>query len=99
MADERNLPETIATLNEAIDILGALKSGSLGKLLSNRLEREAEGCDYACGCNQSMCGCRGSVKAREMEAINFTEFMAIREARLAELKREVEALNVPSELK
>jgi hypothetical protein len=99
MADERILSEKIATLNEALDILGALKSGSLGKLLSGNVARPAEDCDYRCGCNQSMCGCRGSVSAREMETVSFPEFMAIREARLAELKREVEALNVPHELK
>lgn len=96
MADELNTQPTAAALNEVVDLLSALKSSSLGKLIGRSA---AGGCDYDCSCNQSMCGCRGSVKAVFMDTVSFPEFMAMREERLAELKRAMQALEVPKDLR
>jgi hypothetical protein len=99
MPEERQLAGSVATLNEAIDVINALKSGGLGALLGGLGPSRVSSCDYDCGCNQSMCGCRGSVKSSVMDTISFPEFLAIREARLAELKAAIEALSLPSALK
>ena|SRR5258705_12286289 len=99
MADEKDIPAMMATLNEAMDVLGALKSGGLGRLIGNGVNPRAGGCDYLCDCNQSMCGCRGTVKSSAMDTISFPEFLKIREERLVELKREVQALDVPGNMK
>jgi hypothetical protein len=100
MAEEKDTAAMMATLNETIDILNALKSGGLGRLIGGaRGAAATDGCQYDCGCNQSMCGCRGSIKSSVMDTVSFPEFMKIREERLAELKREMQQLDVPEQIR
>jgi hypothetical protein len=98
MADERDLAALVAKLNEAADVLSALRSGRLATVLG-RGGNPLAGCDYHCGCNDSFCRCNGSVKSSAMDTVSFPEFMAMREARLAELRREIESLQIPTGLK
>jgi hypothetical protein len=97
MPEQRDLASLVARLNEAADVLSALRSGQLGALLGRRSGVNA-GCDYHCTCNDSFCRCNGAVKSSGMDTVTFPEFLAMREARLAELRREIEALRIPADL-
>ena len=95
MADRPEIEALLARLNEASDILGALRAGGLGALLKGG---NVAGCDYHCNCNDSFCRCNGGVKSQVFDTISYPEFLAMREARLEELRREIQALEPPKDL-
>ena len=92
MADQKAVTNLLAKLNEVADLVSALRGGNLGAVLKGS---PVAGCDYHCGCNDSYCRCNGSVKSQGMDAVSFPEFLKIREERLAELRREMQALDIP----
>jgi hypothetical protein len=98
MPDDR-MPPNMATLNEVIDLLGALKAGNLGRLIAGGTGARYGTCETDCSCNFSMCGCRGLIQSTGRVTINFHDFMKLREERLAELKREMQSLEIPPDLK
>lgn len=100
MADERIPSELIAKLNDVSMLLDALKSGDFAKIVAGKGGvSPLAGCDYLCDCNHSYCGCRGSVSKQDFDMVSFPEFMKLREVRLAELKQQIESLDVPNTIR
>lgn len=97
MSETEEPKPAIAKLNEAVDVLSALTSNQIAELLQ-RINL-AKDCDYDCGCNESMCGCRGSVCPNVGSRLSYPEFLAFRETRMAELRRELESLEAPKAAK
>ena len=93
MAENEEAKVLVARLNQIVDVLGSLRSDRISQLL-NPSARLNNNCDYDCGCNQSMCGCRGSVCGAK-GSISWVEFEELREAKIAELRQELQRLEPP----
>ena len=97
MAEEFQSGRLLVQLNDVKDLVSALRSGGLADLLKG-IGSGLEKCDYDCGCNQSMCGCRGSISKAGLDEISYPEFLAMRERRLADLREQIEQLSAPKDL-
>jgi hypothetical protein len=94
MAAERG-PErpSMVSLNEVIDLLGTLSSGTLGQALAPSAPRK---CQTNCDCNVRYCACHGAVFSVVQEtAMSFQDYLTLREQRMAELRMQLQGLEVP----
>jgi hypothetical protein len=87
MAEQARQTGTVS-LNEIVDILGALRSGNLSTVIGGLAAHPD--CDVRCGCNSVDCECRGSVSSTFIDEVSFPELQALRAERIATLRRQLE---------
>lgn len=101
MAEEGQSGPRVVSLNEVVELLGALSSSQLKGVLTRGFEDPqtlAAGCTGLCDCHGRYCACYGNVSSVAQERMSFPEFMQLREGRIQELREELAALEVPKEL-
>jgi hypothetical protein len=80
-------PQSVA-LNDVADLIRLLRDGGLRDLLSESLITRSCGTD--CTCNDSKCGCRGTVVAVAEEALSPLELEELKQKRIRELRRQIQ---------
>ena len=87
MADEAS---QVVSINDVLELVSRIQSrGGLSRALG---ASPVAGCDYDCSCNHSMCGCRGSVSAHELDLVSLPEFERLRANRIKELRAQLSEL-------
>ena len=81
---------SMVSLNDIVGLLRQFSRENLGTLTDPG--RLAD-CDGRCGCVGGNCECRGGVfSASRLDLISYPELQALRQARVADLKEQLEAL-------
>ena len=89
----------LAQLNEVSSMLRQITSGQLKDILGGGGALQAVGCTGNCDCRGGYCGCNASVTAYERFGnVSFPEFLEMREARMRELKAELNSLEAPKSI-
>jgi hypothetical protein len=80
-------PRPVA-LNDVADLIRLLKDGNLAEVL--RESGIAGDCGTRCGCNDRMCGCRGSVQKLADEELTPSELEFLKKKRIRELRQQIQ---------
>jgi hypothetical protein len=80
--------QSVVALNDTVDLVRLLTEGSLFRVL-NQSRTLAASCGTDCTCNDSMCTCRHSRVAAEMERMSPSELESLRIERIEELRRQL----------
>lgn len=105
MSDGESHEKKVVPLNEVIDLIEALTSGRLKSLLGRSSESECtEKCGVDCACHISDCDCHvrhckchGVVTGTTGEFLSVEEFLQLREARISDLRRQLQSLELPAD--
>lgn len=106
MSDGEDFGKKVVPLNEVIDLIEAITSGRLKTLLKSDSE---SGCPEKCGvdcvchiadciCHNIHCKCHGAVLNMSGDMITVEEFLRVREVRVADLRRQLQSLELPEGL-
>lgn len=79
--------ESVA-LNDVVDIIAFLKDDRFRELV-NASAVKAD-CGTRCGCNDSMCGCRGKVQKIAEEGMLPSELEQLKQRRMLELRQQIQ---------
>jgi hypothetical protein len=93
---ERAEQGPVVPLNEIVDLLGALRTANLATVLGDEAGARAD-CDTRCTCNTLDCNCRGAVSRKIIDelSLSYTEVELLRNQRIADLRRQLEAMERP----
>ena len=98
MADER-VGSLVASINDINELVTALRSGALREIVSRVSGGTLKDCSGYCECVNRMCGCNNSVSREAFTPYSYPEFLELREARMRELKAQLDALETPPGVK
>lgn len=80
--------EQVVSLNEVVNLITELARGGLRD--NARLPTTGSDCDSRCGCVGGDCGCFNQVSGA-WDRLDWAEFLAMREQKIAQLKRQLAA--------
>ena len=83
------MAEEMVSINSVVDLVKELARGSL-KTVTNP-GSTVEDCNGRCGCVGGDCGCFNQVSGR-WDRVSWVEFQALREQKLADLRRQLAAM-------
>lgn len=87
---------SMVSLNEILDLLGSVSGENLRMRLA-AAKNSRFGCDTDCGCHNYYCACHGTVEAGPANFTSVTEFLRLRESRVAELREQLNRLKFTPE--